>query len=710
MSSCFGAAAVSLLAASPLLAFAQITTEVPAVRLAPVVVTATRSEALAFDLPASISRIDGSDVRDGNAQFDISESLAGVPGLLARDRQNRAQDVQISVRGFGARSSFGIRGVRLYVDGIPATLPDGQGQISHVELGSVGRIEVLRGPFSALYGNSAGGVIQVFTVDGSGPPSYRFDVAAGSDGALRVGVHALGEIAGISYSLGASRFRIDGFRNHSATERTLGNAKLSWQPDSYSKLTLVANNLALPKAQDPLGLTRASFEAAPRSVEQPALDYDTRKNINQTQLGLTYERRIDRSNSLHATVYGGHRGLEQFQSIPTTAQGGPLSPGGVIELGRDYQGLDLRWSSSTRVADRPLNIVAGVSYDALSEHRRGFQNFVGNTLGVRGALRRDENNDATSFDQYLQATSQLSPRWTLTAGVRHSRIRFETNDAYVVGSNPNDSGRATYSATLPVLGLVYSLTSDINLYTTAGRGFETPTLNELAYRSDGRSGFNLGLQAARSSSVEAGIKTRSARFGEFDVAVFRTGTDDEIVTQTSLGGRSTFQNAGATRRSGLEASWNQRYVQHLQAQLAATWLDARFVDGFLTCTSSPCATANLAIAGGNRIPGVARGSLFGALNWKPPTGWRGGVELRYLSSVAVNDSNTEAAPGYATAAASLGYVARIAGWELGGFVRGENLFDKRYAGSVIVNEGNRRYYEPAPGRSWLAGASAEFRF
>ncbi|MEO8280978.1 MAG: TonB-dependent receptor, partial [Ideonella sp.] len=602
--SCWTGAAGVLFASISSAAVAQAT-DLPAARLAPVVVTATRTEALAFDLPASISRIDGTEVRDANPQFDISESLAGVPGLLVRDRQNHAQDVQLSVRGFGARSTFGIRGVRLYVDGIPATLPDGQGQISHVELGSVGRIEVLRGPFSALYGNSAGGVVQVFTVDPAGPPSYRFDVSAGSDGGLRVGAQAQGETTGgIGYVVGASRFTTDGYRDHSATERTLGNAKLVWKPDADNQLTLVVNNLALPQAQDPLGLSRAAFESAPRSAEQAALDYDTRKQINQTQLGLTYQRRIDASNSLQVMVYGGHRGLEQYQSIPKAAQGGPLSPGGMIELDRDYRGIDLRWSASTRLADRPLNLVAGVSFDSLAERRRGFQNFIGSTLGVRGALRRDENNGASSFDQYLQATSQLSPGWALTAGVRHSRIRFDTRDAYVVGSNPDDSGRAAYQATLPVLGVVHSLSSDVNVYVTAGRGFETPTLNELAYRGDGRSGFNLGLQAARSSSIEAGLKSRSPAWGDFELAAFRTGTDNEIVTQTNLGGRSTFQNAGSTRRTGLEASWVRRYAGDLQARVAATLIEARFVDGFLTCTAAPCANPNLAIAAGNRIPGV----------------------------------------------------------------------------------------------------------
>jgi len=679
-------------------------------QLPPVVVTATRTEALAFDLPASISRIGGDEVRDGHAQINISESLGGVPGLLARDRQNYAQDVQISVRGFGARSTFGIRGVRLYVDGIPATLPDGQGQISNVELGSVGRIEVLRGPFSALYGNSSGGVIQVFTEDGEGAPTLRFDAGGGSDGLLRYGAQARGTVGPLSYSLSASQFHTDGYRDHSRTDRTLGNAKLTLRPDPDTKLTLVANNLALPEAQDPLGLTRAQFETNPRGVDPSAIAYNTRKSVNQTQLGVIVERRIDQANAVQLLTYGGHRGTEQFQSIPMSTQGGPLNPGGVIGLGRNYEGADLRWTLKARWLDAPVTLVGGVAYDGLREHRQGYQNFIGTTLGVQGALRRDEINDVSSFDQYVQAVWQIAPRWTLTAGLRHSRVSFTSTDGYIAGTNPDDSGHAAYTATLPVLGAMFALTPDLHLYATAGRGFETPTLNELAYRSGGGTGLNFGLQAARSTSVEAGVKARLAGWGELSAAAFRTDTDDEIVTQTNVGGRSTYQNAGATRRTGLELSWSDTVVEQLRLQLAATLLNATYRDGFLTCTATPCAAANVAIPAGNRIPGIARGALFAALSWVPPSGWRGGVEARYLTGVPVNDANSDAAPRYAIVAANLGYVLNLGSWELGGFVRGDNLFARRYAGSVIVNEGNGRFFEPAPGRTWLASASATFRF
>lgn len=695
--------------------------------LPPVVVTATRTEAASFDVPASIDRVGAETIRgDGRALVNISESLGGVPGLLARDRQNYAQDVQISVRGFGARSTFGIRGVRLYVDGIPATLPDGQGQISNVDLGSADRIEVLRGPFSALYGNSSGGVVQVFTEEPSASPNLSFDLATGSDGLRRVGSKFSGTSAGSSHdgdgALGivasVSDFRTDGYRDHSQAHRQLGNLKLRWRPDAASTLTLIANSVALPTAQDPLGLSRAQFDANPRGVDPAALAFDTRKSVDQTQGGLIYERRVDAANALRVLVYRGHRGTVQFQSIPVATQLNPLNPGGVIDLGRDYRGGDLRWTWKTTGPDRPFSLVAGLAYDALTEQRGGYRNFIdtggggnaGRLLGVQGALRRDETNDVANFDQYLQAAWQFTPKWTLNAGVRHSQVRFSSSDHYIVGPNPDDSGNARYGATLPVLGLLYALSAEWHLYATAGRGFETPTLNELAYRPNGATGLNLGLQAARSDSVEVGAKARLADFGEFTAAVFQTGTEHEIVTLSNLGGRSTFQNAGATRRRGLELGWSATLVASLRAQAAYTLLDARYRDAFATCVSTPCALPNQTIPAGNRIPGTARSALFTSLGWAPTQGWRAGAEARWLSRVYVNDANSDAAQGYATVGANLGYLLRRGAWNLTGYVRGDNLFDRRYAGSVIVNEGNGRFFEPAPGRTWLASLSVGVDF
>ena len=678
-----------------------------------VTVTATRVATPAFDIPASIDLVTLADT-DSRPGINISEALGPVPGLLARDRQNYAQDVQISVRGFGTRSTFGIRGVRLYVDGIPATMPDGQGQISNVDLGTAAAVEVLRGPFSALYGNSSGGVLQVFTENGAGRPRWTFGAGAGSNGQLRYDGKLTGAEGNLDYVASVSHFETDGYRQHSAARRDIENVKLGLELDERSKLTLVANAVQLPHAQDALGLSRAELEADRRSADPSALQFDTRKSLTQTQGGLIYDLRLDGGNALRAMVYGGHRDTEQFQSIPVAAQASPLAPGGVIQLGRDYDGADLRWTTQGGAARRRWSLVGGLAYDKLREHRYGYQSFTGTgsaqVLGVQGALRRDEINDVQDLDPYLQAEWHPADAWTLDAGVRHSNVRFVSHDEYVVGTNPDDSGRAGHSATLPVLGVLYAVRPGVHLYATAGRGFETPTLNELAYRPGGGTGPNFDLAPSHSDNLELGVKTRSDSWGELDVAVFGIRTRDEIVTLSNAGGRTTYQNVASTRRLGLELEWSKALSHDLNAQVAYTLLDARYTGAFLSCTTSPCTAPATSIASGNRLPGVARNALFASLAWAPARGWRAGLEARALGRVAVNDTNTDAAPSFVTADVSAGYLLPVGAWQWSAFGRIDNVTGRRNVGSVIVNEGNSRYFEPAPGRTFFAGLTGSYRF
>jgi iron complex outermembrane receptor protein len=673
-----------------------------------ITVSTPRGEVAPFNVPGSVDRIDGSEMRDSRLQVNLSESLGAVPGLQVQNRLNYAQDLQLSIRGFGARSTFGVRGVRLYVDGIPATLPDGQGQTSNIDIGSVDRVEVLRGPFSALYGNSSGGVVQAFTASGEGSPRLSYALAGGSFGTWRQSLQLSGSQGEVDYLLDASRFHTDGWREQSAARRDIANGKLGIALDNGDKLTLIMNSVRI-EAQDPLGLTADQYALAPR-LAPLAAQYDTRKTVEQTQAGLLYERRIDARQGLRLMLYSGERKTTQYQSIPPSAQQSPLHAGGVIDLSRQYGGIDLRWSAALTLADRPLDVVAGLGYDTLREKRKGYENYVGPVaspvLGVRGRLRRNELNEVWNLDPYAQATWRFTDRWTLEAGVRRSSVHFDSRDRYIVGANRDDSGSARYSQTLPVASLRYQATPDLALYGSVGRGFETPTLNELSYRANGASGLNFALRPSVNDSVELGAKARLAG-GLLTAALFQTRTRDEIVTDTNVGGRATFQNAGRTKRNGFELGWQHETANHWRTQLAYTWLAATYRDAF--CSPSPCATGN-AVAAGSRIPGIARQSLFASLGWVPPEGFRAGVEMRALGRIQANDVNTAVASGYAVAAVYAGYLKKWERWEFNAFARVDNLFDRRYVGSVIVNEGNGRYYEPAAGRNWTVGLSGAYRF
>jgi len=671
--------------------------------LRPVVITGSPDDQQRWNAPASIDVVEGETLRAGQLQVNLSEGLAGVPGLSIRNRQNYAQDLQISIRGFGARSTFGVRGVRLYVDGIPASAPDGQGQTANFPIGSAARVEVLRGPYSALYGSSAGGVISLYTADG-GEPEWRAGVAAGDDGVWRASTQASGRVGQWHYLADASAFGTEGLRPQSAARRGTLHAKLS-RADDDGRIVLLANRHE-SDTEDPLGLSRAEFDADPYQTTPNATRFNTRKNVRQSQLGLAWERRLGGGHRIELMGYGGQRDLMQFQAIAPGAQTPPGSGGGVISLDRGYGGLNARWRFDADMARGRFTATAGLASDRQSELRRGHENFLGTSaeptaLGVLGRLRRDETNRATTLDPYAQAEWSRSDL-TLTAGIRRSQVRLQSKDRFIATGNPDDSGSLRYTGATPVLGLRWRLAPEVQAFASVGRGFETPTLNEVAYRPSGASGLNTALRPSRSRSMEAGLRGRHGGVA-WTAAAFDIQTRDEIVVLTNSGGRSTFTNAGRTRRQGLELSAEGQWRQwHMVSAL--TLLDAVYRDGFMTCEASPCTTPTVAVAAGNRMPGIARQQAYVRLDWEP--GWAGAVfsvELRHSGSVPVNDRNSDAAAAWTTASLAARFRQDFGPWQWREFIRVDNVANRRHAGSVIVNEAGGRFFETAPGRSWLAG-------
>ena len=694
-----GASALSILRAHA--------TEAPA--LSDVVVTATRVQASTFDVPASISDVPAAELREDAIGVNLADDIDFVPGLLARNRNNYAQDQQISIRGIGANSTFGIRGVRIYQDGIPQTGPDGQGQVSQFNLDSAQRIEVLRGPFSALYGNSSGGVIQIFTADGSSPGEARTDVGYGSFGTFRAGVDASDATGPVDYNVAFTHFFFEGYRPHQSARSESFNGKVDYAFGDRSKLTFIANVLSRPDSNDPLGLTAAEFAANPDQTDPAALKFNTRKSLQQQQGGLILDLGLSERQSVRLMGYFGHRSVLQFLSIPVGAQKPPTSSGGVVDLDRDFGGADARWTWQGPLAGRPLSWVVGASYDTQNELRRGYDNFAAGMLGVAGALRRNENDIARNIDEYTQASWEFVPRWTLTAGLRHSEVRFLSQDHFITATNGNDSGAVTYTATSPVAGLLFAARPWVHLYASYGQGFQTPIASELAYRPDGGPGLNFGLRPARSDNGEIGAKLRLRRDLSAEVAAFDTRTHDEIVVATNLGGRSTYENAGRTRRSGVEASLDYRFAGDWRAQAAYTYVDAIYIDAYQTCAGSPCARSNQLVASGNRLPGVPHHDAYARIEWGRPLGWRASLAGQYIGAIAVNDANSEFAQSYPVLDASGGYAADLGATRLSVFLRLNNILDRRYAGSVIVDDGNGRYFEPAPGFNVFAGLTATFR-
>lgn len=663
-----------------------------------ITVTATRGEKSTFEVPASVDVLDP---RADTLGVNLTESVSGVAGLLTRDRQNYAQDTQISIRGFGARSTFGIRGIRLYLDGIPATQPDGAGQVSHFNMATAERIEVLRGPFSALYGNSSGGVIDVSSAEGTPAPEFGSSTAVGDDHTWRASLGARGTVAGNQYNIGVTRFDTDGFRDHSQTRRDSFNGKFTRDFGNAGNLSLVLNRFDSPDTQDPLGLTREQFDQDPGQATSRATEFNTRKSVEQNQAGLVYKNSLDAANSIRISGYTGRREVVQFLAIPAGAQGRPTHSGGVIDLDSRYHGGDARWAYNGEMSGRPFFVVAGLNYEALSQDRRGFENFIGDTLGVRGELRRNETNDVDHFDQYLQVGWDPVAQVTLLAGVRNSKVNFDSQDFFVTDENPLDGGSTDFSATTPVFGALYRLDPRVHLYAAYGEGFETPTLFEIAYRADGGSGLNFDLNASETDNSEIGAKFRLHPALQGQLALFLAETEDELVVARNAGGRSTFVNAGETRRQGAELSLGGQLLPRLRYELAYTLLDAEVRETYTACSGIPCFEATTVVAAGNDLPGVPESHVYGILRWGGETGWQSLLEGRYVDAVAVNDANTESAPSYGVLAAAAGYIAQFGKLTAQMTLRVDNLFDEDHVGSVIVNDGNGRFYEPAPDRSVL---------
>ncbi|HEY0846041.1 MAG TPA: TonB-dependent receptor [Noviherbaspirillum sp.] len=650
-------------------------------------VTANRVQQRLFDSPS----VDGVELdwrTSARPAVSMSEALTGIPGIAVRERQNLAQDVQLSIRGFGSRATFGTRGSRLLVDGIPASTPDGQGQASTVSMASARRVEVVRGPWAQMYGNVGGGVMLVETAPAPEQTETDMRVVLGSRGFRQAMLSSGGQLgSGLGVQADVSAFSTEGAREHASARRRYLDMRIDWRADADTSLRVGINGFSQPRAQDPLGLTQAEFQRDPHGVNPLALQFDTRKTVEQYQIGAYGEHRIGKRDRLAFSGYAGQRQVRQFLAFSGAAAS---SSGGVVDLDRMYYGGSAAWHRAFRTSDRiPVRWSVGTEIEATRDRRLGFVNLNGS----QGDLRRDEDNDATAFGLYAQAGAYVDPALLLSAGARYSRVEMRVADRHVTTVSPDDSGRTSYSRFSPVAGVLWHATETLNAFANVGYGFETPTLSELAYRPAG-SGFHFALRPARSRHSEAGLKHLHDRVA-LQATLFHSITDGEIVPLSNQGGRTVFRNVDGVERYGLEAG-GKVTSGAVDWTLAYTFLQARFTEGFTGADGRP-------VNAGNRLPGTARHTLHLEGNWKLSEATRVGLTMRAESRVEANDVNSEAAPGYGTLGLHAERSFRLGSAPASAFLRIDNLFDRDYIGSVIVNESNRRYYEPAAGRALFAG-------
>jgi len=670
------------------------------ITLSPVVVTATRQAQNSFDLPVAIDVVDQKNIKDGQLQMNLSESLIRVPGITAQNRTQQAQDPQLSSRGFGSRSSFGVRGVRVYVDGIPLTMPDGQGQPGVVDLSSIKSIEVMRGPFSSLYGNSSGGVIQMFTQDAPATPTIGATTMFGSYDTKRNVLEASGKSEGVEYMLNVSNFETNGYRDHSSSEKKMGTAKFKFNISEDTKLTTLVNWFE-QDAQDPLGLPRNATANDPSAFNNPnavpnsALRANTRVSRNHTQVGFNFEHAFNDNNSITFVNYVGTRENLQYLSTSATTAAGRAS-----KISREFWGTDLRWNNNGEILGKKYNFHIGANYGKSSDDRLD----INTTNGViNNTLNRNEENISTNYDRYMQGTLSATDSIDIHAGLRRTKVNLKVNDKF--SGFGDNSGSVSYNKTNPVIGVIWKAKPELNFYANYGKGFETPTFVEAAYNS-ATSGAtpNLSLKPSTSENFEIGTKAYLTDNTRANLALYYIKTDDEIVASfTDAANRSIYANANKTVRKGAELSIESNFENNISTYFAYTLLNAKFDSDFTG--------ANGLIESGNRIPGTYSNQAYGEIRWKyEPLGFNTAFETRYNSKVYVNDRNTDAASSYTIFNIRAGFEQTLKNWYFKEYVRIENLSDKEYIGAVRINDGNNRFFEPAAGRNYLLGLSAQYKF
>ncbi len=680
------ATAVAALFAAP------ITTAIAAdTLLDDVVVSSSRSEQRSFDAPGSIQSVNRAQIESGGPQINLSESLVGIPGVSAGNRNNYAQDLQISIRGYGARAPFGVRGVKLFVDGIPQTIADGQGQTSQFALTSADRIEVLKGPISSLYGNASGGVLQVFTRSPGEKPELTVGNTWGSYGLNHANVQYSEKKGNIGIVLDSAHFKSEGFRHYSQAEREHLNAKLELETER-GKASFIVNYLDNKKSQDPGTLSSSLFSANPYQAQANNESNKAGKSFIQQMYGVNFDGKINADTSYNYRVYYGERSLDNPTRVSST----------YIVINREFTGAAASLTSRAEIINIPVKFTAGAELDYVKDKRLGYTN----NSGTKGTLNRQEDNLADSFGTYIQSEWYLSPKYTGLLGLRFTSVRLEVKDQFLSDTSGNGSGSKTYQGISPIGGLTYHLNPNTNLYAQIGTGFETPTLNEVIYTPNGSSSsinqFYSGISAARSLQSEIGVKWRDTNQAKIDVAFFHAKTKNDIVPYYLSTSGSTFQNAD-TEKTGFELSGLKVLPLNFAIRGAYTLISAKYDQN--TSVSSG------AVNSGNKIPGIAENQLYMDLSWrsidwlaKPKVTYtEAGIDYKSVGKMYADSRNLNVANSYKLWGARLSHNIKNGAHTLTMFGRVDNISNKVYASSVVVDQQFGSYYEPGMPRNWILG-------
>ena len=653
--------------------------------LADITVEATRVEKSLYEVPASVSTVTQDDIQLGTQQLGLDESLVKSPGIFMSNRYNFSQDLRVSIRGFGARSAFGIRGVRIYVDGIPATLPDGQGGVDSIDLGSTDRIEVIRGPASSLYGSAAGGVINIYTEDGPQEPFVEGRVATGSYGYEKYQVKSGGQEGALNYLVNLSQLKYDGYRDNSETENVLLNSKFTYEIDNTSYLTATLNAVDSPLANDPGGITESAIHDDRKQAYTSNLMREAGESVRQQQAGLLYRKSFGQHHELMLRNYYVWRDFDNALPIDR-----------IVEFDRFFTGGGAQYNYSAPWMGHNNRLILGVDAGVQQDDRRNF----GNNNGSKGAMTLEQDEEVTSWGIFAQDEFDITDRWQLTAGLRYDEVEFDVDDKFLTegGMGPaDDSGTLRFDAWSPQVGLLWKYSKAANFFANISRSFETPTTTELVNPTGG-GGFNSGLDPQIATNYEIGVKGYLTDRFRYELALFKIDVEDELVQLTNMVVGDYFDNAGESTRKGLEAGLSYQLMPNWQVSVNYTYSDFQYDD-----YSNASGTFD-----GNDIPGIPQQMGYLELSYKRPSGCYFAGEVQMVDKVFADDANTASAGGYTVVNLKMGTTITSGETEISPFIGVNNLFDEEYIGNVRLNAFGGRYFEPAPEMNVHAGLSVRF--
>jgi len=656
-------------------------------------VRASRMGQTLANVAGAVSIVDEQDIQLGRQQFALDESLNRVPGMFSQNRYNFAQDLRISLRGFGARANFGIRGIRMFVDGIPSTVTDGQSVIDDVELGAIERVEVIRGPSSSLYGSSSGGVISLYTESGTPDPYAEARLTVGEFDQQKYHLKTGGEVDRLNYFLSASHLSYEGFRDHSELRQTTFNSKFTYDINENSDLQVVFNAMDSPTREDSGALSLAEVAVDREQAQARNVSSNAGEEIDQQKLGFTYNYNLDNRHEITLRNYYIWRDFETF--LPIGSHIPFVADDGVTGFDRFFFGGGAQYTFTGQLFGRPNQVSIGVDVDSQTDDR---QRYI-NNAGVKGALTFDQEEQAEAIGVYIRNILALTDTLQLTVGGRYDSVELEVDDAFL--ANGNQSSKIDFDEFNPTVGLNWNAWGNMNLFANYATSFETPTFTELANPARDLN-VNLGgfanVTAQTSDSFEFGMRGALTPRINVDVAYFTMQVDDEVTNVTNVGNRSFFENAD-TDRQGVEAAAIINVFDGLRLTTAYTWSDFEF-DRFIT---SPAAV-------GNELPGIPEHQFYAELAYTHATGFYAAWDVIHVGKFYADNANTLAAGDHTVSNLRVGHEITVGQTRFGPYIGVNNLFDEEYFANVRLNAFGGRAFEPAPDINVYGGISARMTF